>query len=166
MSLGRAPDQEDMHRSSRAGCEARLPPSSIFRLLSREAHQLFPDEAFADLFAEVGRCSISPRIVAVVMVLQRLHGMSDREAADAFAFDLRWKYAVGALDYDHPGFAHTVLVDMRERLRRSERPDRIFDAVLEVAKQAGRMGPGNRDRVSPPGAPDSGLWAPLRVSRD
>ena len=49
---------------------------------------------------------------------------------DAFAFDLRWKYAAGALDFDHPGFMHTVLVDMRARLRRSTRPDRFFETVL------------------------------------
>ena len=140
MSLGRTPAEEDLFRSTRSACEARLPESSVFRLLEREAHRLFADEAFADLFADVGRRSIAPRIVAVVMVLQRLHGMSDREAVDAFAFDLRWKYAAGALDFDHPGFVHTVLVDMRERLRRSERPNRIFEAVLEVAKQAGLVG--------------------------
>jgi len=140
MSLGRTPAEEDLFRSTRAACEARLPETSVFRLLEREAHRLFADEAFADLFADVGRRSIAPRIVAVVMVLQRLHGMSDREAVDAFAFDLRWKYAAGALDFDHPGFVHTVLVDMRERLRRSERPNRIFEAVLEVAKQAGLVG--------------------------
>lgn len=140
MSLGRTPAEEDLFRSTRAACEARLPEASVFRLLEREAHRLFADEAFADLFADVGRRSIAPRIVAVVMVLQRLHGMSDREAVDAFAFDLRWKYAAGALDFDHPGFVHTVLVDMRERLRRSERPNRIFEAVLEVAKQTGLVG--------------------------
>jgi hypothetical protein len=140
MSLGRTPAEEDLFRSTRSACEARLPETSVFRLLEREAHRLFADEAFADLFADVGRRSIAPRIVAVVMVLQRLHGMSDREAVDAFAFDLRWKYAAGALDFDHPGFVHTVLVDMRERLRRSERPNRIFEAVLEVAKQAGLVG--------------------------
>lgn len=140
MSLGRTPAEEDLFRSTRAACEARLPETSVFRLLEREAHRLFADEAFADLFADVGRRSIAPRIVAVVMVLQRLHGMSDREAVDAFAFDLRWKYAAGALDFDHPGFVHTVLVDMRERLRGSERPNRIFEAVLEVAKQAGLVG--------------------------
>jgi hypothetical protein len=44
------------------------------------------------------------------------------------------------LDFDHPGFVHTVLVDMRERLRRSERPNRIFEAVLAVAKEAGLVG--------------------------
>ena len=52
---------------------ARLSESSIFRLLARQCHRLFPDEAFADLFAKVGRDSIPPRIVAVVMVLQRAY---------------------------------------------------------------------------------------------
>lgn len=122
MSLGRCPDREDLYRSTRAVCEARLPATSIHRLLAREAHRLFPDDAFADLFADVGRRAVPPRIVAIVMVPQRLHGMSDREAVLPFAFDLRWKYAAGALDFDHPGFVHTVLVDMRERLRRWSGP--------------------------------------------
>ena len=78
-------------------------------------------------------------IVAVVMVLQRIEGLSDREAVDRFAFDARWKYAAGGLDFDYPGFVHTVLVDMRARLAASERPDRIFEVTLEVA-QAGRAG--------------------------
>ena len=150
MSLGRAPRHEDLHRSTRAACEARLPEPSIFRLLSRASHRLFPDEAFVDLFSDIGRCSVPPRIVAVAMVLQRVHGLSDREAADAFAFDLRWKYAAGALDFDHPGFVHTVFVDMRERLRRSERPTRIFEVVLAVAKETGLVG---RKRVLDSTAP-------------
>jgi hypothetical protein len=79
-------------------------------------------------------------IVAVVMVLQRIEGCSDREAADRFAFDARWKYAAGGLDFDYPGFAHTVLVDMRARLARSARPERIFEVTLEAARQAGLVG--------------------------
>ena len=35
---------------------------------------------------------------------------------------------------------HTVLVDMRARLAASQAPNRIFDAVLEVAKAAGLVG--------------------------
>ena len=38
------------------------------------------------------------------------------------------------------GFAHTVLVDMRERLRRSDGQDRIFEVALEAARQAGVVG--------------------------
>jgi hypothetical protein len=95
---------------------------------------------FADLFAEDGRRSVPPMIVAVVMVLQRLEGLSDREAVERFAFDVRWKYAAGGLDFDHPGFVHTVLVDMRARLAASARPDRIFERTVQVASSAGLVG--------------------------
>jgi Transposase domain (DUF772) len=140
MTLGKAPSQSDMFSSGADLCEERLGESSVYRLLHRECHRLFPDELFADLFTHVGRRSVPPRIVAVVMVRQRLEGLSDRDAVDRFAFDLRWKYAAGGLEFDFPGFVHTVLVDMRARPRESERPNRVFDAVLEVAKQAGLVG--------------------------
>jgi hypothetical protein len=140
MSLGHSPTQADVFRSASGFCRERLSPTSIYALLHRESHRLFPDEAFADLFREIGRWSVPPRIVAVVMMLQRLDGLSDREAVDRFGFDLRWKYAAGGLDFDYPSFAHTVLVDMRERLRRSARPNRIFDAAIDVARAAGLIG--------------------------
>jgi hypothetical protein len=140
MTLGRSPTEEDMFRTSTEFCRERVRAGSIYGLLHREGYRLFPDEAFADLFKDIGRASVAPRIVAVVMVLQRLEGLSDREAVDRFTFDLRWKYAAGGLDYDHPGFVHTVLVDMRARLRRSSRPNRIFETVLEVAREAGLVG--------------------------
>jgi hypothetical protein len=121
-------------------CESRVAADSIYALLHRECFELFPDELFADLFCDTGRRSVPPMIVAVVMVLQRVEGCSDREAVDRFAFDARWKYAAGGLDFDYPGFVHTVLVDMRARLAASQRPDRIFDVVLETAKRAGLVG--------------------------
>ena len=117
-----------------------MAPDSIYGVLHRECFNLFPDEMFADLFTDVGRRSVPPMIVAVVMVLQRIEGLSDREAVERFAFDARWKYAAGGLDFDYPGFVHTVLVDMRARLARSDRPDRIFEVTLEAAKAAGLVG--------------------------
>ncbi|MGV1030590.1 MAG: transposase, partial [Dermatophilaceae bacterium] len=117
-----------------------MAPGSIYGLLHRECHRLFPDELFADLFTDVGRRSVPPSVVAVVMVLQRIEGCSDREAVDRFCFDARWKCAAGGLDFDYPGFVHTVLVDMRARLARSARPERIFEVVLEVARAAGLVG--------------------------
>lgn len=140
MSLGQAPQSEDVFRSGSQFCKERLAPTSIYELLYRESHRLFPDEDFADLFAKIGRDCVPPRIVAVVMVLQRLEGLSDREAVERFTFDLRWKYAAGGLAYDEPGFVHTVLVDMRARLRRSARPNRIFETALSVAQSAGLVG--------------------------
>jgi hypothetical protein len=140
MSLGKSPTTEDAFRSGTRFCREHVSPTSIYALLHREGHRLFPDEDFADLFADIGRASVPPRIVSIVMVLQRLEGLSDREAVDRFTFDLRWKYAAGGLDYDHAGFVHTVLVDMRARLHRSERPNRIFETALGVAREAGLVG--------------------------
>ena len=140
MTLGLAPRQADLFRSTAAFCEGRVAPDSIYGILHRECFSLFPDEMFADLFDDVGRRSVPPMIVAVVMVLQRIEGCSDREAVDRFAFDARWKYAAGGLDFDYPGFVHTVLVDMRARLARSQRPDRIFEVTLGAARAAGLVG--------------------------
>lgn len=140
MALGKTPTIPDLFLRSGAFCEGKLGPTSVYRLLAAHGSRLFGDAMFIDLFDDIGRRSVAPQIVATVMVLQRLEGLSDREAVDRFAFDLRWKYAAGNLPVDFPGFVHTVLVDMRARLLRSELPDRIFEAVLAVAKQAGMVG--------------------------
>jgi hypothetical protein len=139
MSLGLTPTQADVFTTT-AFCEGRVAADSIYGLLHRECFALFPDEMFSDLFCDVGRRSVPPMIVAVVMVLQRIEGCSDREAVDRFTYDARWKYAAGGLGFDYPGFVHTVLVDMRARLQGSERPDRIFEVVLEMGKRAGLVG--------------------------
>ena len=140
MTLGPAPRQGDLLDDVVRFCEATLDQRSIYVFLHRERDRLFPDEAFADLFVERGRRSVPPSVVAVVMVLQRLEGLSDREAVERFCFDNRWRYATGSGGYDTgawTSFAHTVLVDMRERLRRSERPNRIFEVALSAAREAG-----------------------------
>ncbi|MGH3711651.1 MAG: transposase, partial [Pseudonocardiaceae bacterium] len=140
VTLGLTPKQADLLCTTARFCEVRVAPESIYGVLHRECFTLFPDEMFADLFTDVGRRSVPPMIVAVVMVLQRIEGCSDREAVDRFAFDVRWKYAAGGLAFDYPGFVHTVLVDMRARLARSKRPNRIFEASLDVARRAGLVG--------------------------
>ncbi len=119
MTLGLTPIQAGLFRSTVGFCEPRVAPESIYGVLHRQCDRLFHDEMFADLFTDVGRRSVPPMIVAVVMVLQRIEGCSDREAVDRFCFDTRWKYAAGGLDFDYPGFVHTVLVDMRARLART-----------------------------------------------
>jgi hypothetical protein len=69
MTLGLAPRQADLFRSTAAYCEGRVAPDSIYGILHRECFALFPDEMFADLFDGAARRSVPPMIVAVVMVL-------------------------------------------------------------------------------------------------
>lgn len=89
MALGRASQQLDLLDPISRFCGETLPPNSIFVFLHEQRDRLFPDGLFADLFAQAGRRPVPPSVVAVVMVLQRLEGLSDREAVDRFTFDAR-----------------------------------------------------------------------------
>jgi hypothetical protein len=114
-----------------------LPEGGVFAFLAAHRHELFPDGLFADLFTTgKGRPSIPADVVASVLVLQTLHNLSDRETLDALTFDLRWKTACGLAVTD-TGFHPSTLTYWRQRLARSQRPNRIFDAVTTVIAETG-----------------------------
>src|SRR4051794_29723062 len=116
-----------------------LPPGSVYAFLAEHRERLFPDAMFADLFpSRLGRPSEPADVVAAVLVLQALQGLSDREAVEALSFDLRWKAACG-WPVAAAGFHPTVLTYWRRRLAASQRPNRIFDAVREVVAATGAL---------------------------
>jgi IS5 family transposase len=116
-------------------CGHLVPERSVHAFLARHRRDLFPDELFVDLFpSERGRPSVPADVIATVLVLQRLEGVSDREARQRLRTDITWKVACG-LPLSDEGFHPTVLTLWRNRLRASDRPQRIFDAVREVIKE-------------------------------
>ena len=118
-------------------CREMIPAGSVFAFLAEHRGRLFPLETFADMYAPVnGRPSVPPGLLATVVVLQALHGLSDEEAVAALRFDLRWKAACGLGLYDQ-GFDPSLLTYFRRRLARSADPDRIFAAVRTVVEQTG-----------------------------
>ena len=131
---GRSEDQRDLlDVESVAG--HLLPVGSVFWFLAEHRHRLFPDAMFEDLFPSGrGRPSVPPDVMASVIVLQTLHGLSDRDAADAVTFDLRWKAACG-LAIDAVAFHPSTLTYWRRRLASSDRPHRIFEVVRELIVQ-------------------------------
>ncbi len=94
---------------------------------------------FADLFPTGrGRPSVPAEVMASVITLQALHGLSDSETVDAVTFDLRWKAACG-LPVTAGAFHATTLTYWRRRLAASKRPNRIFEAVKAVVAQTGAL---------------------------
>jgi transposase len=118
-------------------CRHLVPDRSVPAFLADHRKQLFADELFVDLFSSGrGRPSIPADVVATVMVLQALEGLSDREAAAQLKQNIAWKVACG-LSLTDPGFHPTVLTLWRARLRGSDRPERIFAAVRQVVQATG-----------------------------
>jgi IS5 family transposase len=133
---GRSEDQRELlDAESVAG--HLLKPGSVFGFLAEHRRQLFPDEMFADLFRSGrGRPSVPAEVMAAVIVLQTLHGLSDSETTDAVTFDLRWKAAIG-WPVTARAFHDTTLTYWRRRLAASDDPNRIFHAVQQVIAETG-----------------------------
>jgi len=110
-------------------CGHLVPAGSVHRFLAEHRGRLFPDELFGDLFpSDRGRPSVPADVIATVMVLQALGGLSDRDALAELRTNIAWKVAAG-LSLTDEGFHPTVLTLWRNRLRASDAPERIFDAV-------------------------------------
>jgi hypothetical protein len=123
-----------------------VPAGSVFAFLAEHRGELFPDSFTADLFTSAtGRPSLSADLVGSVLVLQALYDLSDGQAADALKFDIRWKVACGR-SLTQMSFDPSTLVYWRKRIAKSQRPDRVFDAVAQVIAATGVLA-GKRKRV-------------------
>ena len=113
----------------------------IYRFLADFGGRLFPDDYFADMYTQSrrGRPTVPARVLATVMILQAHEGLSDQEAVDRLERDLAWQAAAG-VHSGYEAFHPTVLVGMRNRLRASARPRRLFEDTKAVAAEAGVLG--------------------------
>lgn len=120
-----------------AFCRQLVDEGSVYAFLADHRTDVFCDDMFADLFpSQRGRPSTPAGVMASAMILKELEGLSDREAADALRCDIRWKVACG-LALDDSGVHYTVFTYWRQRLAKSESPDRIADAVRTVVDATG-----------------------------
>src|SRR5215467_8193452 len=68
---------------------------------------IYTDDQFADLFPTHGQPAQAPWRLALVIVLQFLENLTDRQAADVVRSRLDVKYLL-SLELTDPGFDHTV----------------------------------------------------------
>jgi hypothetical protein len=133
---GRAQDQQEL-LDAESVVGHLMKPGSVFAFLAEHRKRLFPDAMFADLFpSNRGRPSVPAEVMASVIVLQTLHGLSDAETTDAVTFDLRWKAAIG-WPLTARAFHDTSLTYWRQRLLASADPNRIFSVVQQVIAETG-----------------------------
>jgi transposase-like protein DUF772 len=84
----------DSYHDSPSG-EGAFPKGCLTIRIRDELGELFSDKDFAELVAARGRPGHSPTRLALVVVLQFVEGLADRQAADALRGGLDWKYTLG-----------------------------------------------------------------------
>jgi transposase len=122
-------------------------PNGCLAMRARDAlGPLFTDEQFTELFPARGRPAWSPARLALVLVLQFVEGLTDRQAADAVRARLDWKYALG-LDLCDPGFDASVLTEFRARLLADGQTERLLGLMVSRLRERGLLGKGGRQRT-------------------
>jgi transposase len=120
-----------------AAVRAAFPKGNLYVDLRAEFGMLYDDQLFADLYPTEGRpVEVAPWRLALVLVMQYIEGLTDRQAADAVRRCMDWKYAL-SLDLTDPGFDFTLLHDFRCRLLAHEAGQRFLDTFLAACKARG-----------------------------
>jgi transposase len=120
-----------------AAVQAAFPKGNLYVDLRTEFGTLYDDQLFADLYPSQGRpVEVAPWRLALVVVMQYIEGLTDRQAADAVRRCMDWKYAL-SLDLHDPGFDFTLLHDFRQRLLAHDAAQRLLDTFLTTCKARG-----------------------------
>ena len=97
------------------------------------------DRDFAGLYPqERGRPSVPPSQLCVALLLQAREAVSDDEAIQRTAYDLRWQVALG-LDVDEKLCAKSTLQLFRAKLILHDQCQSIFKASIEACRNSGLM---------------------------
>jgi transposase len=122
-----------------AAVRAAFPKGNLSVDLRAAFGTLYDDQLFADLYPPQGRpVEVPPWRLALVMVMQYIEGLTDRQAAAAVRRCIDWKYAL-SLDVHDPGFDFTLLHDFRERVLSHDAAQRLLDTFLTACKSRGWM---------------------------
>ncbi|MEU3877836.1 IS1182 family transposase [Streptomyces sp. NPDC029704] len=126
--------------------KAAFPKGSLAIRIRDELGVLFTDEQFADLFPSRGKPAWSPGRLALVLVLQFVEGLTDRQAAEAVRARIDFKYALG-LELTDPGFDYSVLSEFRDRLAGVDAGRRVLDGILAAARGKELLASGGKART-------------------
>jgi transposase len=130
---------------TRRVAHAAFPKGALCLRLVEVPGQLYLDEQFAALFPIRGQPAASPARLALVLVLQYVEGLSDRQAA-AMRSRIDWKYALG-LELTDPGFDHTVLSEFPARLLSKDAERLLLDSLLNRLRQLSLIKQRGRQRT-------------------
>jgi hypothetical protein len=116
--------------------EPLLQEGSFFAQLAQHGKDMFDDAAFASFYSQtMGRPSIPPHLLCLLLLLQWYCGCSDQETIERSAYDLRWQTVLG-LPPGMPLCARSTLEAFRDHLITNNQAGYLFLASIKEAKRA------------------------------
>jgi transposase len=124
-----------------------FPKGNVYLQLRDEFGELYEDAQFVDLFcATSGQRGYSPGQLALVIVLQFMENLTDRQAAESVRSRIDWKYLLG-LDLTDTGFDYSILSEFRHRLVSGGETEKLLNTVLQHCQRKGWLKSGGKQRT-------------------
>jgi transposase len=125
---------------------AAFPKGNRYLQMHDELGTFYTDVDFAALFPAKGQPAETPWRLALVLVMQFMENLTDRQAADAVRGRIDWKYALG-LELSDPGFDYSILSEFRARLVQGQVEAILLDRILERFQARGWLKAGGKQRT-------------------
>jgi hypothetical protein len=111
----------------------------LFGFLRAHRHELFDDDFQAELETMyrdtgAGKDPLPPALLAMTLLLQGYHGMSDAEAVEMTVVDLRWQMVLDCLGATEPAFSQGALCDFRARMIAHDMDRRLLERTVVLAR--------------------------------
>ena len=125
-------------------CDDLIPADSYYRKFREIVAPLIDELDFEFMYCQDnGRPPISPKMLAMALLLQFHKNLSDRGMERACMYDIEVKYAMGLKLNERP-FDHSSLGDFRKRLLEHGQSKMVFDQILDKLIEAGLI---KRDEI-------------------
>ncbi|MHC5612617.1 MAG: IS1182 family transposase [Nostoc sp.] len=108
---------------------AAFPKGNMYMCLRDEMGIFFQDQDFASVYPQKGQPGQAPWRLAMLLIMQFVENLSDRQAAQAVRARIDWKYTL-SLELTDPGFDLSVLSEFRDRLICGGIEQQILDKML------------------------------------
>lgn len=120
---------------TQAAVEPFFQPGDVYQHLGDHAPEIFDIELLESMYPNHGRPGYHPLLLLLMLILQMLEGIPDRQAARMAVVRMDWKYALRqSLTWD--GLHYSDLCNFRKRLQAHERgPELLEQVVAYLVKQ-------------------------------
>lgn len=114
--------------------QAIFPEGSVYLRLFDTFGTLFEDTDFSALFPQDGQPAEAPFRLMLVLILQFIENLTDRQAAEAVRTRIDWKYLL-CLSLTDGGFHYSILSEFRTRLIQGKMEQVVFEKLLTLFRE-------------------------------
>jgi len=111
----------------------------LFSFLREHRHEIFDEDFLREMEAMyrdtgAGKEPVCPGLMAMALILQGYHKVSDAEAVELTVVDLRWQMVLDRLGETEPAFSQGALFYFRERLIEHDMDRRLLERAAAIAR--------------------------------